>query len=70
MITLTTPQGTVTAEADVQLANKWGELLHGDQWDTLLVFEEHTTMYALLEDIHEIRDGNIPGYSITETADL
>ena len=68
MLTLTTPEGvTHTADTDIELADKWGQLEHGDQWDAAPPFAEHTAMWAYLEALAELRDNPTPGYTLTNT---
>ena len=67
MLTLTTPEGhTFTADTDVQLASLWADAQLNPGWDTHLTpFDEHTVMNDMIDEIHAIEDGEIPGYTIT-----
>lgn len=67
MLTLTTANGdTLTADTDVHLAAQWADLQLGAGWDkNLAPFDEHTIMNDMLDEIHAIHDGQLPGYTIT-----
>lgn len=72
MLTLTTPAGaTLTTATDVELAEQWGQLEHGDHWKGAPPFAEHTAMWAYLDALAEIRDNpNLHqplGYTLTAT---
>jgi hypothetical protein len=72
VLILTVPKGmTLTAETDVELADKWGQLEHGDDWQSAPPFAEHTAMWAFLEALAEIRENpalhQTLGYTLTTT---
>src|SRR3546814_2624525 len=46
-------------------ASLWADAQLGPGWDTHLTpFDEHTVMNDLIDEIHAIQDGEIPGYTV------
>ncbi|QJU56286.1 hypothetical protein SCB71_21315 (plasmid) [Herbiconiux sp. KACC 21604] len=68
MLSLTTPDGrTITADTDVELASRWLDAQHGDNWaDGLIPFDEHDAMNSTIEELALMQDGLFPGYTVTE----
>lgn len=69
MLTLTTPDGrTVTGDTDVQLAARWLDAQYGENWEKgLTPFDEHDIMHSTIEELALMRDGHLPGYTVTES---
>jgi hypothetical protein len=72
MLTLTTPDGTaITADTDVELASKWLDHQHGENWDTgLIPFDQNDIMYSTLDELALMRDGILSGYTVTESTPI
>lgn len=72
MLTLTTPDGTtITAATDVELASKWLDHQHGQNWDTgLIPFDQHDAMNSTIEELALMRDGILSGYTVTESTPI
>lgn len=68
MLTLTTPDGaTVTGQDEIHLATVWLDHQYGKGWEKdLSPFDEHDIVWSTLEELALMRDGHLPGYTITE----
>jgi hypothetical protein len=70
MLTMTTPEGrTFTADTDVRLASLWADVQFGAHWDDgLPPFDQHDVMNDMIDEVHAMQDGEIPGYTVTESS--
>jgi hypothetical protein len=72
MLTLTIPDGTaITAETDVELASKWLDRQHGENWDSgLIPFDQHDVVNSTIDELALMRNGIISGYTVTESTPI